>query len=102
MTEGQKAVVTTKYTGGLWQSFVGDEPLTNGSFKRRYDAEKVAARHAENNGLIHRVFTTQGTVKKEVDYGEPGKRGGDNGLLGGFGELIANITGGILSIFGRS
>lgn len=102
MAEGQKAVVSTKYIGGLWQSFVGDEILPNGSFKRRHDAEKVAARHAENNGLIHRVYSPQGTVKKEVDYGEPGKRGGDNGLLGGFGELLASIASGIFGIFGRS
>lgn len=102
MAEGQKAVVSTKYTGGLWQSFVGDDVLTNGSFKRRYDAEKVAARYAENNGLIHKIYSTQGTVMKEVDYGEPGERGGDNGFLGGFGELLATIAGRILSIFGRS
>lgn len=102
MAKGQKAVVSTKYTGGLWQSFVGDEVLANGSFKRRYDAEKVAARYAENNGLVHRVYSPKGTVKKEVDYGEPGRRGGDNGLLGGFGELIAIIASGIFGIFGRS
>jgi len=102
MTEGQKAVVSTKYVGGVWQSFIGDEPLAHSSFRRRHDAEQVAKRHAENNGLIHRVHTPQGTVKKEVDYGEPGKRGGDNPLLGGFGEVFARIGEGVMSIFGRS
>lgn len=81
-------IVSTKYASGLWRSFIGERELPHSSFKRLYDAEQVGKSYAENNGLIHRVYSPQGKITKEVDYAIDGSRGGESRLIGNFGQVL--------------
>jgi hypothetical protein len=98
MAEDQN-VVATKYDGSVWQSFVESKPLPDSSFRRRYDAERVGKSYAENNDLIHRVYSPQGNVLRERNYAQNGKRGGDSGFLGSFGEIFEIIIHAVTGLF---